>query len=183
MTQHESTPGKWALGWPKHGGDSPCGWVVVVVLCNPQLFIICCSIKQAWRQLPPGNMHTAHDRLCDLAFMLLFIHNVSFVGVWSPSPSVLLFFHLDVLLMHHLSVSASLLLSCTIFIPSFPLHLFLWIQYPQMMRGWFSWVWPIAQIRVRQNLSVLHLNTEASNATEAVHIALCSLWGKKSADE
>lgn len=40
-------------------------------------------------------------------------------------------------------LSASLLF---IFIPSWPLHLFLCIQYPQIMRQ----VWPIAQIRVHQ---------------------------------
>lgn len=49
-----------------------------------------------------------------------------------------------------LCLSASLLLSSTIFIPSCPLHIFLWIQFHQIMKEWFSWVWPIAWIRVRQ---------------------------------
>lgn len=45
-------------------------------------------------------------------------------------------------------LSASPLFSYAIFLLSWPLHLFLWIQYPLIMGEWFSWVWPIARIGV-----------------------------------
>lgn len=132
----------------------------MVVLFGPQLFIICCSIKQAWWHLLHWKMQTAHDSTCNLPLVPLFTHSIS-IFIVALCPRYVFFLYTTCVYLHSpspmcttfvssLCLCASLMLSHTTFIPSCPLHLFLWIQYPQIMREWFSWVWPVAQIRVRQ---------------------------------
>ena len=121
------------------GDDSPRGWEVVV-LCDPRLFIIRCSIKQAWGQLLPCSRPAFSSPL------RAYFHSQHLLFF------VFAFFHLHLFPpVHHLFVFVPL--SCFpspyLFLPA-PSTSPFWIQYPLIMREWFSWAWPVAQIRVRQ---------------------------------
>lgn len=127
--------------------DSQCVWLVVVS-CDAQVFIIHSSIKWARCQLLLSTVQIAHKWRPDLPFILLFIKGISLIVPLVPHCTHVCISPACAPCVSSLCLSASLLLS--VFIPSCPLRLFLWIQYLHIMREWFSWVWPAAQIKMRQ---------------------------------
>lgn len=153
----------------------------VVVLCDPQLFIVRCSIKQAWRQLLLRTMQTAHDPLCDLPYKLMFIRAQT-----RRTQSVLL-----------RCTACILSLTSTSFV-SLPLvHIYSFLAPPPLPLDSIS---PDNEAMIHLSLAhcsaqsasvflsdcecvcVYRLARATSNAAEAgtlVHIALCSLWDWK----
>lgn len=139
VTRRESATRESTTAGQDDGDDSPRGWEVVV-LCDPRLFIIRCSIKQARGQLLPCSRPASSSPLRayihSTSPFFAFLH--SFAYMHSPLCTASLSFCLSLAFPHH------------IYTLNAPSTSPFWIQYTLIMREWFSWAWPVAQIRVRQ---------------------------------
>lgn len=120
----------------------------VVVLCDPQLFIKRRSIKQAPRQMLYTRDHAkrraTHTVICDLAPHASVPSRPSPLDPERLAAPRRLF-----------GLPASPVISHAIFTPSWPAPTPpFWTRHPQIMREWFSRVWPAAQIREHRHSSL-----------------------------